>query len=164
MESRSQRITAMSTTESSRFVEIMLDQDENGDLQVKPSAAAGEADAAAPATQPGWLSRVFRACFRRPAAESAQQAPDDLEMGAVSRGTSATRASVTRSARRRSTLQQGVVEEEPPGALQVQWSGPSVSELRRETEPGDAVLASARSVGGRSVAGSVSTSQNSEHA
>lgn len=155
----------ISPAESSRFVEIMLDQDENGDLQIKQAATPDEA-VHAPAAEGNWFSRVFRACFRRPAAGT--EAADDLEMGVVSRGASSTRnsisrsraASVTRGGRRRSTLQQGVVEEEVPGPLEVQWSGPSVSELRRETEPSEAVLAAARSVG-VSQASSVATSTSS---
>lgn len=143
-------------------MEIMLDQDENGELQVKPTLSTEEAAAAAPTANESWLSRAFRACFRRPAAQPAQQ--DDLEMGVASRGASVSRSvtrSITRGGRRRSTLQEGVVDEEAPGTLQVQWSGPSVSELRREAEPSEAVLQAARSVGGDTH--SVSTSHNSTH-
>ncbi len=116
----------------------MLDQDENGDLQVKQGGLPlhnGTSDSSSPPR--GWLARVWGACFRRRTEDVRGRSTDDLELGTVdpsSRG------------RQRSVLQQHTVIE-VPAPLQVQWSGPSVSELRHETDAGEAVLTAARSFG-----------------
>ncbi len=134
-------------TESSRFVEVMLDQDENGDLQVKQGslnpAQDGTSDSSAPPRT--WLVRVWGACFRRNTGNEDVQgrSTDDLELGSVTPSS----RSVVHGGRRRSVLQQHTVTEEEPAPLQVQWSGPSVSELRHETDTGEAVLTAVRSVG-----------------
>lgn len=140
-------------TDDSRFVEVMLDQDENGEFHVKQGALPLSTTAQATSTDTpprGWLSRAWGACFcRRPRDDNGRTVLEDfLELGLVmDNPSSATRASGRHTGRQRSALQQETVVEEEPAPLQVQGSGPSVSELRRETESAEAVLVAARSVG-----------------